>query len=84
MTKSQLCVKLKMYPEHYINRCKQQKTTTAIRFNLLLVYPSEPPFVFVVSFITSSRFLSGYFNVSLNSAAFPSVGIFINFVTQLL
>ena len=52
---------------------KFSKTTTAIRFNLHQVYPSEASFVFVVSVIPSSRFLSDYFNVSLNLAAVPSV-----------
>ena len=33
----------------------------------------KPPFVFVVSVIPSSRFLSDYFNVSLNLAAVPQV-----------
>ena len=42
-----------------------------IRFNLLQVYPSVLLFVFVLSFIPSSNFLSSYFNVSLNLMAVP-------------
>ena len=45
--------------------------TNNIRFNLLQVYPSVLLFVFVLSFIPSSNFLSGYFNVSLNLMAVP-------------
>ena len=42
------------------------------------------PFVFVASFIPSFNVLSGYFYVSLDLVAVPTVGILITFVTQLL
>ena len=47
--------------------------TNNIRFNLLQVYPSVLLFVFALSFIPFSNFLSGYFNVSLNLMAVPNV-----------
>ena len=57
--------------------------TNNIRFNLLQVYPSVLLFVFALSFIPFSNFLSGYFNVSVNLEAVCNVWILINFVTQL-
>ena len=57
--------------------------TNNIRFNLLQVYPSVLLFVFALSFIPFSNFLSGYFNVSVNLVAVCNVWILINFVTQL-
>ena len=61
-----------------------KKTTLAIRFNLLQVSPSMPPFVFSVSFIPSSNFLELLFNVSLNLMAVRSLRILMNFVAQLM
>ena len=88
MTKSQLCVKrICLSPTHYIKRYKQRKQKTktiAIRFNLLQVYPSVPPFAFVVLFIPSFYFLSGYFYVLFNLVLVPAVWILINVVLQLL
>ena len=57
--------------------------TNNIRFNLLQVCPSVLLFVFALSFIPFSNFLSGYFNVSVNLVAVCNVWILINFVTQL-
>ena len=70
-------------PKHYIKRYKQQKwtfqkPTTAIRFNLLEVCPSVPPFVFAVLFLPSFNVLSCYFCVLLNLEAAPRVRIFDN------
>ena len=56
--------------------------TNNIRFNLLEVYPSVLLFVFALSFIPSSNFLSGYFDVSVNLVAVCNVWILIHFVTQ--
>ena len=57
--------------------------TIAIRFNLLQVCPSMPPFVFTVLFlIPSSNFLSGNFNVSLNLVAALNVWILLNFLPK--
>ena len=61
-----------------------KKPTTAIRFNLLEVYPSVAAFVFVVSFIPSFNVFSSYFYDSLSLVAVPIVRILIKFVTQLL
>ena len=41
----------------------------AIRFSLLEVCPSVPPFVLAVLFIPSFNVFSGYFYVSLTSVA---------------
>ena len=57
--------------------------TNNIRFNLLQVCPSVLLFVFALSFMPFSNFLSGYFNVSVNLVAVCNVWILINFVTQL-
>ena len=98
MTKLQFCqTNIPPPPNHYFNRYKQQKwtlkncnvkkfskTTVSIRLNLLQVYPSVPPFVFVVLSIHSFNILSGYCYVWLNSVTVPTVWILINFVTQLL
>ena len=70
-------------PKHYIKRYKQQKwtfqkPTTTIRFNLLEVCPSVPPFVFAVLFLPSFNVLSCYFCVLLNLEAVPRVRIFDN------
>ena len=59
-------------------------TPIAIRFNLLQVSSSVPPFVFAVSFLPSSNLLSSYFYVSLNLVAVPSLRILMNFVAQLM
>ena len=61
-----------------------QNPTTEIRFNLLHVCPFVPTFVFAVLLLPSFNVLSGYFFVSLNSVAVPTVRILIEFVTQLL
>ena len=51
MTKSQLCVKrICLSPTHYIKRYKQRKqktTTIAVRFYLLQICPSLPPFALI-------------------------------------
>ena len=47
------------------------KTTIAILFNQ--VHPSVPPFVYAALFIPSFNILRGYFSVSLNLLAVPSV-----------
>ena len=83
-----------MSAKHHINRynnnnelwktVRLKKTTLAIRFNLLQVSPSMPPFVFSVSFIPSSNFLELLFNVSLNLMAVRSLRILMNFVAQLM
>ena len=63
---------------------KVSKTTLEFPFNRLEVCPSLLPFVFAVSFIPSSNFRSGYFNVLLNLVIFPTVKMLIKFVAQLL
>ena len=83
-----------MSPKHHINRynnnnelwktVRLKKTTIAIRFNLVQVCPSVPFFVFSVSFIPSSHFFSGYFNVSRSLVAVSSLTILMNFVAQLM
>ena len=57
-------------------------STISIRFNLLSVYPSVPPFVFARIFILSLNILSGYSYVSFNLVAIPTAWILINFLTQ--
>ena len=59
------------------SRTSFQKTTTAIRFNFLQVYPSLFCFLFAVSFIPSSNLLSDYLDVLLNLVAVLSVWIFM-------
>ena len=49
------------------------KTPIAIRFNLLKVCPSVPIFVFAVQCIPSFNVLNGYFYVSFNLVAVPTV-----------
>jgi len=61
-----------------------QKPTISIRFNLLQVCPSGPPFVLAVLFILSFKFLRDYVYVSLNFVAVPRVRILTKFLTQLL
>ena len=53
----------------FVSAKKFSKTTIAIRFDLLQVSPSVPPFEFATllrKFIPSFNVLSGYFYVSLN------------------
>ena len=59
-----------------------QKTTISIRFNLLQVSPSLPPFRFAMIFIPSCHVLSSYFCVSLSLVEVTTVSILINFTTQ--
>ena len=76
-----------LYQLAQTTKMKFSKTKIVIRFNLPKICPSVLPFVFALSFssfILSSNFLSGYFNVSLSSVAVTLIRILINFVTQLL
>ena len=50
-----------------------RKTIIAIRFNLLHVFPSVPPFVFAALFIPSFHILSSYFYVLLSLLAVLTV-----------
>ena len=50
-----------------------QKPTIAIRFYLLQVCPSVPPFVLARLFISSFHVLRDYFFASLNLVAVPTV-----------
>ena len=59
-----------------------QKTTISIRFNLLQVSPSLPPFTFAMIFIPSSHVLSSHFCVPLSLVEVTTVSILINFTTQ--
>ena len=71
------------YIKRYKNKCitkicqanKFSTPTAAIRFNLLYF-----PCYFIISSLTT---VSGYSYVSLNLVTVPTVGILINFVTQL-
>ena len=55
------------FEKFYAN--KFSKAIISIRFNLLHVYPSMPPFAFVVLFILSFHVLRRYFYVSLSLVA---------------
>ena len=85
-------------PKHHIKRYKRQneplktvrltsfqKPIIAIRFYLLQVCPSFPPFVSAALFIPSFHILICYFFVSLDVMAVPTVSCFfkINSETQL-
>ena len=76
-----------MSPKRYIrltnvtitkNKNKFSKTTILICF-ILLFCPSLPPFMFVVLFLLPLNVLTGYFYVSLNLVADPSVLNFDSF-----
>ena len=63
---------------------KFSKSAIAIQFNLLQICPSMPSFLYAMLFIPCFNILRSYFHDSLNTVAFPTVRIAINFVTQLL
>ena len=87
MVKPQLRVKQNCLPSiisNVTNNKKFSKTTIAIRFNILQVYPSVPLFIFTGLLLPSFKFLGGYFHVSLNLEAFATFRFLINLVAQLL
>ena len=95
MAKSQSRVK-QISPKQYIKLNKQQKwtlknfkankfseSTIVIRFNLLQVCPSVPPFAVVVVFLSFFFYvLNSYFYVLLSLVVAPTVRILRNFVTH--
>lgn len=60
-----------------------QKTTNAIRFNLLQSLPIRD-FLYFLLFLCYSHVLRGRISVSLSLAAVHNVWVLINFLTQLL